>query len=78
MSLSYFADTETYTRWEVNHALPTQLVCRPQTSWNQKTDADGHLPHHQPNQKNVHELITPSENHQYEASHYPLQVGTQF
>ena len=27
------------------------------------------------NQKNVHELITPSLNHYYKTPHYPLQVG---
>ena len=48
ISLSYFADTETSTRWEKLTVCCPQAH-RPQTCWNQKVgDADSQLPRHQP------------------------------
>ena len=79
ISLSCFADTETPSRWE---KLPvSDVYClqvhRLQTGWNQKVDdADSHLTSPATNQKNVHDVITPSLNHYYKISHYPLQAGS--
>ena len=79
MSLSCFADTETPTRWEkltVNDVYCLQLH-RLQTGWNQKVDhADSHLTSPPTNQKNVHDVITPSLNHYYKISHHPLPAGS--
>ena len=76
ISLSYFADTETPSRWEKlmisNGLLPTSMQTPGRKGWWCRLL----LISPTTKQKNVHQLITPSFNNYYKTSHYLLQVGT--
>ena len=76
ISLNYFEDTETPSRWEKlminDDMLPTSMWTP--DSWTWVDDADSYLSHQPAHQKNVHELIIPL--FYYKTCHYLPRVGT--